>query len=88
MPGGIGGGDPGVQREATSDTAGGGQNIGFIEDGDWWALDPASLTGIESIRFRAASAASRRPDRGPRRRGRRPGGRPRPTVPGTGGWQT
>ncbi|WP_433728814.1 ThuA domain-containing protein [Actinoplanes sp. CA-051413] len=87
VPGGVGGGDPGVGRETGSDPAGGGQNIGFIEDGDWWSLDPASLTGIESIRFRVASAAA--------------GGRievradaadgplvATVDVPGTGGWQT
>ncbi|GIE78528.1 hypothetical protein Aph02nite_44780 [Actinoplanes philippinensis] len=86
-PGGVGGGDPGVARETGSDPAGGGQNIGFIEDGDWWSLSPASLTGIESIRFRVASAAA--------------GGRievradavdgplvAAADVPGTGGWQT
>ncbi|MEV7629938.1 ThuA domain-containing protein [Actinoplanes sp. NPDC089786] len=86
VAGATGGGDPGVQRETTSDPAGGGQNIGFIEDGDWWSLDPASLTGIESIRFRVASDVA--------------GGRieihanaadgplvATATVPGTGGWQ-
>ncbi|MDI5942209.1 DUF1349 domain-containing protein, partial [Micromonospora sp. DH15] len=68
------------------DTAGGNQNIGFIEDGDWWSLAPASLTGIDSIRFRAASSVQ--------------GGRievrsgtvdgplvASADVPGTGGWQ-
>ncbi|WBB55102.1 ThuA domain-containing protein [Verrucosispora sp. WMMD573] len=55
---GTGGGDPGVQREATGDSAGGGQNIGFIEDGDWWSVVPADLTGIDEIRFRVASAVS------------------------------
>ncbi|RSM72693.1 PKD domain-containing protein [Actinoplanes sp. ATCC 53533] len=87
VPGGVGGGDPGVGRETATDPAGGGQNIGFIEDGDWWSLDPASLTGIESIRFRVASATG--------------GGRievradaadgplvATVDVPGTGGWQT
>ncbi|WP_207957741.1 ThuA domain-containing protein [Streptomyces sp. YIM 98790] len=49
------GGDPGVVRETTGDTAGGGQNIGYIEDGDWWAWNPANLTGIEEIGLRAAS---------------------------------
>ncbi|MCX4469987.1 ThuA domain-containing protein [Micromonospora sp. NBC_01655] len=85
-PGGTGGGDPGVQKEATSDPAGGGQNIGFIEDGDWWSLAPASLAGVDSIRFRVASATQ--------------GGRidvhasavdgplvASVAVPGTGGWQ-
>ncbi|MEH1167932.1 ThuA domain-containing protein [Micromonospora sp. CPCC 205539] len=83
----TGGGDPGVQRETSTDTAGGGQNIGFIEDGDWWSLAPADLTNITSVRFRAASAGT--------------GGRVEvhvgavdgplvasATVPGTGGWQT
>ena len=85
-PGGVGGGDPGVQREASSDPAGGGQNIGSIEDGDWWALSPANLTNITSIRFRVASANSG---------GRievRAGAVDGPVVataevPGTGGWQ-
>ena len=48
------GGDAGVQVEATSD-AGGGQNIGFIETDDWFSFDPVNLTGIDSIRIRAAS---------------------------------
>ncbi|MEV1331185.1 ThuA domain-containing protein [Micromonospora costi] len=86
-PGSTGGGDPGVQRETTGDTAGGGQNIGFIEDGDWWSLAPADLTNITSIRFRVASDVN--------------GGRidvhagavdgpvvAQATVPGTGDWQT
>ncbi|WP_432955651.1 ThuA domain-containing protein [Micromonospora haikouensis] len=85
-PGSTGGGDPGVQKETTTDTAGGNQNIGFIEDGDWWSLAPANLTGIDSIRFRAASEVQ--------------GGRievrsgtvdgplvASADVPGTGGWQ-
>src|SRR6185436_5861291 len=67
--------------------AGGGRNIGFIEDGDWWSLDPANLTEIESIRFRVASAAS-----GGRIeiRADAAGGPLVGTVdvPGTGGWQT
>ncbi|MFV2017556.1 ThuA domain-containing protein [Micromonospora sp. LOL_023] len=87
VAGSTGGGDPGVQLETTSDPTGGGQNIGFIEDGDWWSVDPASLTGIDEIRFRVASAVN--------------GGRievradaadgplvATATVPGTGGWQS
>ncbi|MEU0549355.1 ThuA domain-containing protein [Micromonospora sp. NPDC005979] len=83
----TGGGDAGVQREAATDTAGGGQSIAFIEDGDWWSVVPANLTNITEIRFRAASAAA--------------GGRievhagavdgpvvATATVPATGGWQT
>ncbi|MEV0807535.1 ThuA domain-containing protein [Micromonospora sp. NPDC050200] len=85
-PGSTGGGDPGVQKETTGDSAGGGQNIGFIEDGDWWSLAPASLTGVDSIRFRVASATQG---------GRievRTGAVDGPlvasvNVPGTGGWQ-
>ncbi|MEU8376827.1 ThuA domain-containing protein [Micromonospora sp. NPDC048894] len=85
-PGSTGGGDPGVQKETTTDPAGGGQNIGFIEDGDWWSLVPANLTGVEQIRFRVASEVQ--------------GGRidvhagavdgpvvATATVPSTGGWQ-
>ncbi|MBY8874064.1 ThuA domain-containing protein [Micromonospora sp. PLK6-60] len=86
-PGSTGGGDPGVQKETTSDTAGGGQNIGFIEDGDWWSVQPADLTGVDQIRFRVASATTG---------GRidvRAGAVDGPvvataTVPGTGAWQT
>ncbi|GIF52353.1 glucose/arabinose dehydrogenase [Asanoa ferruginea] len=86
-PNGIGGGDPGVQRETTADSQGGFQNIGFIEDGDYWTFDPANLTGITSLRFRTASAVN--------------GGRIEVrsgavdgtlvgtvAVPGTGGWQS
>lgn len=54
-PGGIGTGDPGVVRETTGDSAGGFQNIGFIEDGDYWSYTPVNLSNIDSIRFRAAS---------------------------------
>ena len=57
VPGGMGSGDPGVQRETTADTAGGFQNIGFIEDGDWWSFAPVNLTGID------ASCASGSPQR-------------------------
>ncbi len=46
---------PGVQVEDTGDTAGGGKNIGFIEDGDWWGWKPTNLTGIDQIQLRAAS---------------------------------
>ncbi len=80
-------GDPGVQREATGDTAGGFQNIGFIEDGDWWSFAPTNLTNITSLRLRAASGST--------------GGRVEvragsatgtllatATVPATGAWQT
>ena len=54
LPGSTSTGDPGVQVEETSD-AGGGQNIGFAEVDDWFSFDPTNLTGIDSIRLRAAS---------------------------------
>ncbi len=87
VAGSTGGGDPGVGKETTGDTAGGGQNIGWIEDGDWWSVDPASLTGVDAIRFRVASATAG---------GRlevRAGAADGPlvtsvAVPGTGAWQT
>ncbi|TDC07407.1 carbohydrate-binding protein [Streptomyces sp. 8K308] len=50
-----GGGTPGVQSETTGDPAGGGRNIGHIDDGDWWAWNRTNLTGIEEIGLRAAS---------------------------------
>ncbi|WP_049570944.1 ThuA domain-containing protein [Streptomyces sp. SBT349] len=51
----TGGGDPGVSIEGTGDAAGGGQNIGHIDNGDWWAWNPANLTNIDEIGLRAAS---------------------------------
>jgi PKD repeat protein/glucose/arabinose dehydrogenase/type 1 glutamine amidotransferase len=80
-------GDPGVRTETTGDTAGGHENIGWIEDGDWWSFDPTNLTGIDSIRLRAAS-----PGGGGHVEIRQ--GSPTGTlvgavdVPSTGGWQT
>ncbi|WP_431729896.1 ThuA domain-containing protein [Verrucosispora sp. TAA-831] len=84
---GTGGGEPGVQRETTGDSAGGGENISFIEDGDWWSVDPADLTEISEIRFRASSGV----DGGVIEV--RAGAVDGPvvataTVPGTGDWQT
>ncbi|RPF20263.1 ThuA domain-containing protein [Myceligenerans xiligouense] len=83
---GDGSGDPGVQIEETGDTAGGGQNIGFIEPGDYWAHEPVSLASVDAISLRAASAgdggevslrwdAPDGPEIG------------RISVPGTGDWQ-
>jgi len=57
-PGVTGGGDPGVQTEATGDSAGGGQNIGFIENGDYVSYTPMNLKGILGLRFRVASAGA------------------------------
>jgi len=56
-PGGATGGTPGVQQEATTD-AGGGENIGFIEHGDYVSFDPVNFTGISAIRFRVASGGA------------------------------
>ena len=56
-PGTTGGGDPGVQTETTTDT-GGGQNIGFIENGDYVSFDPMNLKDIDSLRFRVASGGA------------------------------
>ncbi|TBN55448.1 DUF1349 domain-containing protein [Glaciihabitans arcticus] len=53
--GGTGGPDDGVRIETTSDTAGGGSNIGFVETNDWWAHEPASLLNIETLTLRAAN---------------------------------
>ena len=39
LPGSTSTGDPGVQKETTSDPQGGTQNIGFIEPDDWFAFD-------------------------------------------------
>ncbi|TDO48659.1 glucose/arabinose dehydrogenase [Kribbella sp. VKM Ac-2527] len=49
---------PGVQVEDTGDVAGGGKNIGWIEDGDWWGWNPTNLTGIDQLQLRAASPES------------------------------
>ena len=47
----------GVQVEATGDYAGG-ENIGYIDDGDWVAFEPVSLSGIDFVTFRVASAGA------------------------------
>jgi cytochrome c len=48
----------GVQVEPTGDTAGGGQNIGFIDNGDWISFKPMNLQNITSVTYRAASAGA------------------------------
>ncbi|RMI45604.1 ThuA domain-containing protein [Streptomyces triticirhizae] len=50
-----GGGDPGVSVEDTGDPAGGGKNIGHIDNGDWWAWEPTNLTHIDEVGLRAAT---------------------------------
>jgi PKD repeat protein len=56
-PGGAAGGTPGVQTEGTSDE-GGGNNIGFIEHGDYISFERVNLEELTGIRFRVASAGS------------------------------
>ncbi|MDP3890535.1 PKD domain-containing protein [Nocardioides sp.] len=83
----VTGGTPGVQVETTTD-AGGGQNIGFIEVGDWFAWDVMNLSGIDQITLRGASQPA-----GGGTWEARQGSPDGPTVatfvvPSTGGWQT
>jgi cytochrome c len=84
---GTGTGDPGVTVEAATDPQGGGSDIGFIEDGDWWSFDPTNLTNVTSLGFRVSSGAA-----GGTIQVRT--GSPTgtlvgsATVPATGGWQT
>nr|WP_083976573.1 ThuA domain-containing protein [Herbidospora sakaeratensis] len=86
-PDGTGTGDPGVRVETTSDPQGGFHNITAIEDGDYWSHDPANLSAIERLTFRAASGSTggtieiRTGSVGGPLVGRA-------TVTGTGGWQT
>ncbi|MBD8870412.1 ThuA domain-containing protein [Nocardioides donggukensis] len=81
-------GAAGVIRETAGDSAGGGQNVGYIEPGDWFGWDVMNLTDIDRISLRAAS---------PQAAGAtwevRTGSPDGPTVatievPRTGGWQT
>ncbi|UDF12006.1 ThuA domain-containing protein [Antiquaquibacter oligotrophicus] len=51
---GTGGADDGVRVETTSDSAGGGQNLGFIEVGDWFSFEPFNLQGLDSVSMRLA----------------------------------
>ncbi|GAA2360564.1 ThuA domain-containing protein [Dactylosporangium salmoneum] len=88
VPGVNSGGDPGVKRETTGDPLGGFQNIGFVEEGDWFSFAPVNLTGIDSLRLRAASNNA---SGGTIQI--RTGALDGPVVgsvavPGTGGWQT
>jgi len=55
VEGANGAGDAGVTREATSDVAGGFQNLGYIEDGDYVGYSPVNLEGIDGLSVRAAS---------------------------------
>jgi PKD repeat protein len=84
---GMGTDTPGVTVENGSDSAGGGQDIGYIQDGDWWSVEPASLAGISAVRLRAASTVS---GGVAEVRWNSPTGPllGSATIPGTGGWQT
>ncbi len=55
IAGGATGGDAGVTTEDTTDSQGGGKNIGFIEDGDYVSYKPFNLKNVSSMRFRVAS---------------------------------
>ncbi|MFL6127300.1 RICIN domain-containing protein [Actinophytocola sp.] len=83
---GTGTGSAGATVETTTDT-GGGSDLGSMEDGDWWSVDPANLTNVTGMTFRVASAAA-----GGTIQVRT--GSPTgtlvgsATVAGTGGWQT
>jgi len=48
----------GVQIETTGDVLGGGENIGFIEHGDYVAFENINLKNIDYMTFRVASAGS------------------------------
>ncbi|TLW91059.1 DUF1080 domain-containing protein [Saccharomonospora piscinae] len=41
-----------------ADGASGGQRVGYIDDGDWIKLDPASLSGVDSVTYRVSSGGS------------------------------
>ncbi|WP_218135895.1 ThuA domain-containing protein [Nonomuraea jiangxiensis] len=58
VAGGTGTDAAGVAIETTADPQGGTQNIGFIQDGDWWSFDPVNLSNLTAIRFRASSASA------------------------------
>ena len=57
VAGSTAGGDPGVQEEATQD-AGGGNNIGFIENGDYVFFNRINFKDINRIDFRVASGGA------------------------------
>lgn len=77
----------GIQTETTADPLGGGDNIGWIDHGDWVAFDDVNLAGIEFVNLRVASAGTggridlHRESLAGHRIGRA-------YVASTGGWQT
>ena len=48
----------GVRLQDTRDVLGGGQNVGWIEHGDFITFSPINLVGIDSLTFRVASPTS------------------------------
>ncbi|WP_436759233.1 ThuA domain-containing protein [Streptosporangium sp. V21-05] len=58
VAGGVGTDAPGVQTETGADPQGGAQNIGFTNDGDYWAYTPINLGGISQVRFRVSSGGA------------------------------
>ncbi len=83
---GTGTGSAGVTAETTTDT-GGGSDIGSIEDGDWWSVDPVNLTNVTGMTFRVSSASTGGTIQV--RTGSPTGTQIGSiTVPATGGWQT
>lgn len=77
----------GVQLEPSSD-AGGGQNVGYIDAGDWMSYPSVNLTegGVYNIEYRVASLSG-----GGSLQLEEAGGAPvygSVAIPATGGWQT
>jgi poly(3-hydroxybutyrate) depolymerase len=76
----------GVQTEATGDAAGGGQNVGWIDNGDWmdYLVNPTS-SGSYTVKLRVAT-----PNNGGQLQIRKADGTTLATVtvPNTGGYQT
>ncbi|WP_410671626.1 PQQ-dependent sugar dehydrogenase [Amycolatopsis sp. cmx-4-68] len=48
----------GVTVEAATDPMGGGSSAAFIQDGDWWSVDPLALNNVTGLEVRAASGGS------------------------------
>ncbi len=76
----------GVQKETTSDV-GGGQNVGFIDTGDWMSYPVVTIpsAGAYKVEYRVASLSG-----GGSLQFEKAGGTPvygRLGIPATGGWQ-
>lgn len=77
----------GVKLEATNDT-GGGQNVGYIDSGDWMSYPAVSIatSGLYTVEYRVASQSG-----GGSLQLEEAGGAPvygTVSIPATGGWQT